>query len=164
MTESIIHYIRAGYPGIYIVSSEEVRVEAEIKTMADSLAHRLYAWSVSEGMTDTSDGNVQDAPDPMAALSLIPDLPENTLVLLRDFHLFLENPDPFLTRAFKDILRHSKSKAKTVIMLGCRKVLPMELLAPLHRGQDTRSFLRNDLQKKQVRIHRVLIGTIGSAH
>ena len=127
MKEKIANYIRAGYPGIYIVSSEEVRVEAELKTIAETLKHRLYAWSVSEGLTDTADGTVQDAPEPITVLSLIPELSENVLVLLRDFHLFLDNPDPFLTRALKDVLRHGKSNGKNVIMLGCRKLLPSEL-------------------------------------
>ena len=36
MKTQIMNYIRAGYPGIYIVSSEETRIEGEIKAVASS--------------------------------------------------------------------------------------------------------------------------------
>ena len=37
MRQMLLNYIRAGYPGIYIVSHEEQRVEAEVKAVADAL-------------------------------------------------------------------------------------------------------------------------------
>ena len=56
MREKLTHYIRAGYAGIYLVSHEEQRVEAELKAIAKSLQHRLYAWSATAGLIDTADG------------------------------------------------------------------------------------------------------------
>jgi hypothetical protein len=41
MRNKIINYIRAGYPGLYLVSPEEQRVEAEIKTIATQLKYNL---------------------------------------------------------------------------------------------------------------------------
>ena len=38
MRQKISNYIRAGYSGLYIVSPEEQRVEAEIKAVADYIA------------------------------------------------------------------------------------------------------------------------------
>lgn len=32
MREKLTDYIRAGYPGVYLVSHEEARAEAELKT------------------------------------------------------------------------------------------------------------------------------------
>ena len=49
MRNTIMNYIRAGYPGIYLVSFEETRIEAEMKAIAQALDYRLFAWSVSEG-------------------------------------------------------------------------------------------------------------------
>ena len=55
------------------------------------------------------------------------ELPENSLALLRDFHLFLEDADPFVVRAAKDVLRHAKTRGITVVMVGCRQSIPPEL-------------------------------------
>ena len=54
MREKITHYIRAGYAGLYLVSHEEQRVEAELKAIATALKHRLYAWSATAGLIDTA--------------------------------------------------------------------------------------------------------------
>jgi hypothetical protein len=37
MKQKIINYIRAGYPGLYLVSPEEQRVQVEIKQIAEDL-------------------------------------------------------------------------------------------------------------------------------
>ena len=50
MRDQISHYIRAGYSGLYLVSHEEQRVEAEIKAVATGLQHGLFAWSITEGL------------------------------------------------------------------------------------------------------------------
>jgi len=127
MRTTITNYIRAGYPGIYLVSHEETRVEAELKVIAETLNYRLHAWSTTEGLTDTSDGGTRAASDPLEALQAIGELPENTLILLRDLHLFLQDNNPVLIRALKDELATAKTKGKCLIILGCRQVLPPEL-------------------------------------
>jgi len=127
MRTPIQNYIRAGYPGIYLVSSEEQRVEAELKAVAATLKYRLYAWSATEGLVCTADGNIQPANDPMDAITAIAELPENSIVLLRDLHLFLADANPVLIRAIKDSLVVGKTKGRCLIVLGCRQVLPPEL-------------------------------------
>jgi len=127
MRTQIMNYIRAGYPGIYIVSSEETRIEGEIKSVAQELSYGLFAWSITEGLVDTADGKDQEGQDPQEMLLKVLELPENTIVLLRDFHLFMENPNPVLFRTLKDVLRVGKTKGKTLIVLACRQVLPPEL-------------------------------------
>jgi len=122
-----MNYLRAGYPGIYLVSSEEARVEAELKAVAETLEYGLYAWSVTEGLVEADNGKVRGAQDPIQVLGLIDELPENSLVVLRDFHQFLEEANPVLTRALKDKLRIGKAKGKSILILGCRLALPPEL-------------------------------------
>jgi hypothetical protein len=41
-------YLRAGYPGLAVISSEEARAEAEIASTCTSLKRRLHAWSSSD--------------------------------------------------------------------------------------------------------------------
>jgi hypothetical protein len=127
MKSKIINYIRAGYPGLYLVSAEEQRVALEMTRIAQELKYNLVFWSVVDGLVDTQKGTNNSANDPLEALIAIRDLKEKTLILLRDFHLFLEDPNPILIRQFKDVLQMAKTKSKTLIILGCRMVLPPEL-------------------------------------
>jgi ATP-dependent 26S proteasome regulatory subunit len=124
----IINYIRAGYAGIYLVSPEEQRVEAELKGIAREVGFKLYAWSTTTGLINTEKGAACQANDPMEALLAVQDLPEKSIVVLRDFHLFLNgDPNPVLLRQLKDTLQHAKSRNKPLIILGCRLCLPSEL-------------------------------------
>src|SRR6195952_1998648 len=127
MREKITHYIRAGYAGLYLVSHEEQRVEAELKAIAASLKHGLYAWSATAGLIDTASGTCRGAQDPMEVLGVLAELPEDSIVLLRDYHLFFADPNPLLLRQLKDQLRAGKTKGHTVAVLGCRLKLPPEL-------------------------------------
>ncbi|MBT3381191.1 MAG: AAA family ATPase [Lentisphaerae bacterium] len=127
MRQQLINYIRAGYPGIYVVSGEEARVEAELKGVAEDIGYRLFAWSILDGLVDTSDGTLHNAMDPQEVLTGIADLPERSLVLLRDLHQFLEDPNPIITRLLKNVMRVAKTEAKTLVVLGCRLMLPPEL-------------------------------------
>jgi SpoVK/Ycf46/Vps4 family AAA+-type ATPase len=125
--QKLIHYIRAGYPGLYIVSHEENRVEAELKAVADELGYGLHAWSTAEGLIEVGNGNVRNVNEPLEAIWAANELPENALVIFRDIHLFLEDPNPMLIRTVKESLRTAKTRGKTFIFLGCRPVLPPEL-------------------------------------
>jgi SpoVK/Ycf46/Vps4 family AAA+-type ATPase len=127
MKQKIINYIRAGYPGLYLVSPEEQRVAAEMTQIAKDLKYNLVFWSAVDGLVDTQKGTTTAANDPLEALIAIRDLKEKTLILLRDFHLFFQDPNPILIRQLKDVLQEAKTKSKTLIILGCRMILPPEL-------------------------------------
>ena len=128
MKNKIINYIRAGYAGLYLVSPEEQRVESELKAIAREVGFKLYAWSATSGLIDTDKGSARPVNDPMEALLAIMELPEKTIIILRDFHLFLNgDPNPLLLRQLKDTLQHAKTQNKPLIVLGCRLCLPPEL-------------------------------------
>jgi hypothetical protein len=124
----IINYIRAGYAGLYLVSPEEQRVEGELKSIAREVGFKLAAWSTTTGLVDTDKGSSRQANDPMEALLAIQELPEKTIIVVRDFHLFLQaDPNPVLLRQLKDTLQHAKTRNTPIIILGCRLCLPPEL-------------------------------------
>src|SRR5688572_24020648 len=105
MRDKITHYIRAGYAGLYLVSHEEQRVEAELKAIAESLQYHLFAWSVTAGLIDTVSGTSRGCQDPLEAVSIIAELPENSVILFRDLQPFLDDPSPVLTRQLRDQIR-----------------------------------------------------------
>jgi hypothetical protein len=127
MKNEIKNYLCAGYPGIYVVSPEETRVESILKSIAEELKRPLFAWSTCDGLTDTRDGTVQNTPDPIEVLNLISEMTHQSVILLRDFHLFLEKPDPYLLRTLRNTLSRAKDHGLCLVILGCRLILPPEL-------------------------------------
>lgn len=127
MKQKLITYVRAGYAGLFVVSAEEARAESVLKEVAHQLGRRLHAWSITEGFINTESGSVREAPDPLVALEEIDRLEDNQMVVLRDYHLFLDNADPIILRKLRDVLRRAKAGGKTVILLGCRAKIPPEL-------------------------------------
>ncbi len=131
MQNQLTTYLRAGYPGLAVISSEEARAEAEIASACTTLKRRLHAWSSTEGLVDTQEGRVTQCPDPLEVLQLLDgifatDSPRH-VVLLRDLQLHLDQTDPMLVRRLKDILRIAKANGHAIILLGCRLKLPPEL-------------------------------------
>ncbi len=124
-------YLRAGYPGLAVISSEEARAEAEIASVCTSLKRHLHAWSSTEGLIDVKDGRITACPDPLDALQLLDGMFANTnprhVVLLRDLQLHMDQTDPMLVRRLKDTLRVAKTNGHALILLGCRLKLPAEL-------------------------------------
>jgi len=129
METQLINYAKAGYPGVYIISSEEARVENVISKMMKKLKkHNLYAWSATSGIVQMDNGTIlTDTNDPYSALTYLNQLPDNSIILLRDFHLYLLDPDPTIIRLVKDALFKGKAKGLQLIILGCRQELPPEL-------------------------------------
>jgi len=131
MQHQLVTYLRAGYPGLAIVTPEEARAEAEISAACASVHRDLYAWSSSEGLLDAAKGKVNPCPDPLDALILVESLfateEVRRIVVMRDLQLHLDHPDPLLIRRLKDLLRLAKAKGHALILLGCRLKLPEEL-------------------------------------
>lgn len=131
MQNQLTTYLRAGYPGLAVISSEEARAEAEIAAACTTLDRRLHAWSSTEGLVDTQESRATPCTDPLEALQLLDrlfasDSPRH-VVLLRDLQLHLDSTDPLLIRRIKDILRLAKAGGHAIILLGCRLKLPPEL-------------------------------------
>ena len=124
-------YLQAGYPGLAVITSEEARAETEIAAVCASLNRQLHAWSSTEGLVDLSEGRITQCADPLDALQIIDDMfaksEPQTVVMLRDLQLHLEQTDPMLTRRIKDVLRIAKTNGHALILLGCRLNLPAEI-------------------------------------
>lgn len=124
-------YLRAGYPCIAIITAEEARAESEIAAVCTANNRRLHAWSSSEGLVDLVEGRVSPCPDPLEALELLDSMfsrrEPQSVVLMRDIQLHMDQSDPLLVRRIKDILRIAKTNGHTLILLGCRLKLPAEL-------------------------------------
>jgi ATP-dependent 26S proteasome regulatory subunit len=127
MKEKIINYVRSGHPGLFIQTAEEARTEATLRDVAKGIGYGLYAWSVTKGLINTQDGGAMPAEEPITALEAIAELPEKTIIMLRDFHAFLQEGNPVLVRLLRETLSHAKTRAVTLVITGCRLAIPPEL-------------------------------------
>jgi len=157
MKTQLIRYARAGYAGLFLCTPEEARAEAIVKAAADELSRPLHAWSITEGLVDTTSGSVRSCPDPVAALERVDALEGSSVVLLRDFAACLAENDPVVVRKLRDTLRLAKVSGKLLVILGVWKQLFPELEReitrldlPLPDGEELGQVLDGILQSAEL--------------
>lgn len=129
---SISNYIKAGTAGIYIVSHEEGRVEADLFSLAKKTGYRFHLWSLARGLesvvSESQTAQIGDTQDPAALLSAFGKLPEQSLVLARDFHAFMgADASPMVVRMLKEAIALGKQTQRVFVIVGCRLNIPAEL-------------------------------------
>ena len=121
--------IRARYSLIYLVSWEEQRLDVILEDLARSHGKTLCSWSITGGlrkMVGSRWGAATDGTkDPGDALRAILALPDPSLVVLKDFHPFLN--DPVVVRSLRDLAHQLKTTYTTVILLSPVLNIPVEL-------------------------------------
>lgn len=138
-----LHYlIRAQYKLLYVVSAEEARCESWLRDLAlldrEALRDRwditnwkprtFITWSCSQGFRSDGLDVPGDIREPIRALDWIANgLTRDALVVLRDFHPFLN--DPMVARRVRDLVTLFDGAAvkRTVVFLSPLIKLPMEL-------------------------------------
>ena len=125
--------IRARYPILYVISSEELRVQELIAEIAKKRQKRVFEWTCSTGLVPAgtsiqSQKNRNPATkDPLAALDLVIDQVEPALFVFKDLHPFLTKGNFAVTRKLKDIALHLKNSFKTIILVSPVLEIPTEL-------------------------------------
>jgi hypothetical protein len=121
--------VRARYPLVYLVTSEEQRLEAVLAELAGTHGKTLLGWSVAKGFRREGGSKTAAALDgarePLAALAAIEKLSEPSLVVLKDFHPYLQ--DPAVVRALRELAHALKSTFTTVVLLSPTLVIPPEI-------------------------------------
>ncbi len=121
--------VRARYPMVYLVTSEEQRVEAILAELADTHGKALLGWSIAKGFRRIGGSKTAEAPEgarePLAAIAAIEKLSEPSLVVLKDFHPFLQ--DPAVVRATRELAHALKSTFTTVVLVSPTLVIPPEI-------------------------------------
>src|SRR5712692_2347887 len=121
--------IRARYPLIYLVSWEEQRLDGILQDLAAQHGKVLFAWSVTRGLRRIGGARAVPHLDPQKSpvemLATLGKLGEPSLVVLKDFHPFLS--DPQVVRALRELAQDLKSTYTTVILLSPVLQIPVEL-------------------------------------
>ena len=125
--------IRARYPIIYVVTSEEMRVQNLIVEIAKKRQKKAFEWSYSTGIVPAG-ASIQSqknrnasTKDPLMALDQVLELVEPAIYIFKDFHPFLARNNFAVIRKLKEIGLHLKNSFKTIILVSPIMEIPTEL-------------------------------------
>src|SRR5947209_17179759 len=125
--------IRARYPILYIVTSEEMRVQSVVVEIAHKRQKKAFEWSYSTGIVPAgtsiqSQKNRNAATkDPLHALDQVIEMVEPAIFIFKDFHPFLTKNNFAIVRKLKEIALHLKNSFKTIILVSPVMEIPTEL-------------------------------------
>ncbi len=125
--------IRARYPILYIVSSEELRAQNVIVEIARKRQKKVFEWSYSTGIVPAgtsiqSQKNRSTATkEPLAALDQVIEQVEPAVFIFKDLHPFLTKNNFAIVRKLKEIALHLKNSYKTILIVSPVLEIPTEL-------------------------------------
>ena len=125
--------IRARYPILYVVTSEELRVQALVLEIARKRQKKVFEWSTSTGIvpagTSIQSQKLRNpaTKEPLAALDQVIEQVEPAIFLFKDFHPFLSKSNFAVTRKLKEIALHLKNSFKTILLVSPVLEIPTEL-------------------------------------
>jgi hypothetical protein len=163
--------IRARYPLIYLVTSEESRAEEALEEVGRSTGKEVIAWSCSKGFQPPQ-GDAKKSTQPEEALKYIDASDKKAVFVLKDFHPYMEEQKTL--RLMRDLVNNLKRSYKTVLLVSPVLKIPPELekditvhdmplpdadelgevlnnlLEPYRKSQKVKVELTKDLQEKVV--------------
>ncbi|HYT89538.1 MAG TPA: AAA family ATPase [Gemmataceae bacterium] len=132
LTDQLTDYVNAAFSGLWIQTSEPDEAEREITQHARQRGWKLAAWDVASGLRfPAAPHNTAldvGAGDPLAVLRAVPALSEKdgtALVLLHNFHRFLNNPEVIQT-TFRQLIA-GKQQRTFLVVLAAVVQIPVEL-------------------------------------
>lgn len=125
--------IRARYPILYVITSEELRVQDVLMQVAAKRQKKVFEWTYSSGIVPAgssiqSQRNRNPATkEPLAAFDLVIEQVEPAIFLFKDLHPFLTKANFAIIRKLKDIALHLKNSFKTIVLISPVMEIPAEL-------------------------------------
>ncbi len=125
--------IRARYPILYIITSEEMRVQNIVVEVAKKRQKKVFEWSYNTGIVPAgtsiqSQKNRSAATkDPLMALDQVIEQVEPAIFIFKDFHPFLTKNNFAVVRKLKEIALHLKNSFKTILLVSPTLEIPTEL-------------------------------------
>jgi SpoVK/Ycf46/Vps4 family AAA+-type ATPase len=125
--------IRARYPILYVITSEEMRVQEVLLAIAARRQKKVFEWTYSSGIVpagasiQSQKGRNPATKEPLAALDHVIDQVEPAIFLFKDFHPFLTRNNFAVIRRLKDIALHLRNSRKTIVLISAVMEIPAEL-------------------------------------
>src|SRR5262245_52264303 len=125
--------IRARYPILYVVASEEMRVQNLVLEIAKRRQKKVFEWSFSTGIVPAGT-SIQSqrsrntgTKEPLAALDQVIEQIEPAIFIFKDLHPFLGKTNFAVIRKLKEIAIYLKNSFKTILLLSPIVEIPPEL-------------------------------------
>jgi hypothetical protein len=125
--------IRARYPIIYIITSEEMRVQNVVVGIAQKRQKKVFEWSYSTGIVpagtsiQSQKNRSASTKDPLMALDQVIEHVEPAIFIFKDFHPFLSKNNFAIVRKLKEIGLHLKNSFKSILLVSPLLEIPTEL-------------------------------------
>jgi hypothetical protein len=125
---------QAGYPAVYIHSFETPLIYQDIREVAKNRKRRCFVWDLVDGLFEDplkageplKSCNGESTGTPVDVLSYMHDsLPNNSVVVLKDFHHFLK--DPMVQALMKKLMTPFKQSQRMIVILSPILSIPEEL-------------------------------------
>lgn len=147
MQQQLTNLIRSGCSCIQVTTAEEDRAVAMITSVAKTdlfnkkkeKGYDLWFWSVTKGLVDetgvliNNDPGIKDgqarSKDPVNALSFLTtgNVTSKSIIILKDFHMFLKVANPMLIRLLKEAISWGRQTGRHLIIVGCQLNMQPEL-------------------------------------
>lgn len=125
--KELLLLVKAKCPLIYVISSEEERVEYTIRKVLSSKLNRIiYSWDFVKGFHPTL-SNESCKRNPFEALIKVRSIFEQvpSVILFKDYYNFFT--DLSISRELKNLLPSIRTQPKTIIFIHSEKVVPKEI-------------------------------------
>jgi hypothetical protein len=103
--------VEAGYPLLFLKTSEEDRWERALAELALEMERGIVNWTATRGLQPTISEIDETHATASRMLAQIGNYPEDHLFLVKDFHPFLT--DPLIIRQIRDLLPELIDQRKT---------------------------------------------------
>lgn len=126
MLKDLQVYFQAKRPAILIQTYEETRLIEEMKPLLSSNQMDAFVWTISSGMKNVFDEQIERLPDPIAAIEKAKTFEQKSAFLFPDFHDLWSNPT--VKRKLRDVLEQPMQLYKPLIFITpINQTIPAEL-------------------------------------
>jgi hypothetical protein len=128
LSQRLAEYVRACFTGLWIESHEHEDALAEIAQLCHAENWRLATWDIDRGLLIGKQNPAETGQDPLAAVRALSSLaePEGTaLLVLANFHRFLNSPE--IVQALARQITAGKQNRTFVVILSPVVQIPVEL-------------------------------------
>jgi len=123
--KDFVNYLKAGYPALWIQTSEDSRAVATLASQAREKGFKTYAWDCQAGIREIGNGYSKQEPDPLAAVKFLLGREEKSIIFLYNFHKFVKSIE--VIQEIQNCVRLYKTQQKSVIVVSPSAEIPIEL-------------------------------------
>ncbi len=121
----IPHLVAARYPILWLVSTEEERVERGLERLAQAQHMALFRWRRTTGLVGTGGLGFPDTESPLAAFAAAAAIDGPALFLFED--VADDFGDPMVVRRLRDLQGEIAGRRQAILILSHRLSIPPEL-------------------------------------